>query len=141
MTGCTYGKGNLIHLDYGKNAYTFIRRSDSKAIRIISHPGGMGSRDPEQQALFEKVTSGQANEEEQACFQKQHQERAWRIMTAPLVELFEVQAVEPVIPARARLHQSVKCAGCGETVMETRARMFRGDMYCKPCFEARDRRY
>ena len=28
MTGCTFGKGNLIHLDYGKNAFTFIRCSD-----------------------------------------------------------------------------------------------------------------
>ncbi len=25
LTGCTFGKGNMIHRDYGKNAYTFVR--------------------------------------------------------------------------------------------------------------------
>ncbi|HSJ53735.1 MAG TPA: TraR/DksA C4-type zinc finger protein [Anaerolineae bacterium] len=55
--------------------------------------------------------------------------------------MFEVQAVEPVVPARARLHDSVACAGCGEQVMETRARIFRGESFCTPCFDARDRRY
>jgi len=31
LTGCTFGKGNLIHPDFGKNAYTFVRRSDGTA--------------------------------------------------------------------------------------------------------------
>ncbi len=141
LTGCTYGKGNLIPLDYGKNAFTFIRRSDSKAIRIITKPNGLGRRTPEQQALFEKVNSGQASAEERALFQAQHQERAWGVITAPLEELFEVKAVEPIVPAHARLHNSVQCAGCGEMVMETRAHLFRGETFCTPCFLERDRRY
>lgn len=38
LTGCTFGKGNLVHRDYGKNAYTFFRRSDGTAIRIAARP-------------------------------------------------------------------------------------------------------
>lgn len=34
MTGCTFGKGNLVHRDHGKNAYTFVRRSDGRAVRV-----------------------------------------------------------------------------------------------------------
>ncbi|MGI9120370.1 MAG: FmdE family protein, partial [Acidimicrobiales bacterium] len=34
LTGCTFGKGNLVHRDHGKNAYTFIRRSDGRAVRV-----------------------------------------------------------------------------------------------------------
>ena len=34
FTGCTFGKGNLIHLDHGKNVFTFIGRLDGKAVRI-----------------------------------------------------------------------------------------------------------
>jgi formylmethanofuran dehydrogenase subunit E len=34
MTGCTFGKGNLIFKDYGKQVYTFIKRPSGKAIRI-----------------------------------------------------------------------------------------------------------
>ncbi len=36
LTGCTFGKGNLIHRDFGKNAFTFVRRSDNKAIRVLT---------------------------------------------------------------------------------------------------------
>jgi len=45
LTGCTFGKGNLIHLDHGKNAFTFIRRSDGKALRIVTRPDAFGPPD------------------------------------------------------------------------------------------------
>ncbi|PLS78993.1 MAG: hypothetical protein CYG59_15500 [Chloroflexi bacterium] len=38
LTGCTFGKCNLIHRDYGKNAFTFFRHSDGRALRIITRP-------------------------------------------------------------------------------------------------------
>src|SRR4030066_2296880 len=34
MTGCTFGKGNLIFRDFGKQVYTFIKRPSGKAVRI-----------------------------------------------------------------------------------------------------------
>jgi formylmethanofuran dehydrogenase subunit E len=34
MTGCTFGKGNLIFRDYGKQVYTFMKRPSNRAIRI-----------------------------------------------------------------------------------------------------------
>lgn len=141
LTGCTYGKGNLIHLDYGKNAFTFIRRSDDKAIRIAVRPDGWGEPAPEHEALFQKVRNDEATEEERRQFQELHLARTDTILERPLDELFDVQPVEPAVPARARIHDSVTCAGCGEPVMETRARTFRGESYCIPCFEERDRRY
>jgi formylmethanofuran dehydrogenase subunit E len=30
LTGCTFGKGNLINLDYGKNAFRFIAAATAK---------------------------------------------------------------------------------------------------------------
>jgi len=42
LTGCTFGKGNLIYMDYGKNAFTFYRRSDGKAIRIVGKSKVLG---------------------------------------------------------------------------------------------------
>ncbi len=39
LTGCTFGKGNLIHRDWGKNAFSFFRRSDGRAVRISLRPG------------------------------------------------------------------------------------------------------
>jgi formylmethanofuran dehydrogenase subunit E len=34
LTGCTFGKGNLIFNDFGKYVYTFMNRESQKAIRI-----------------------------------------------------------------------------------------------------------
>ncbi len=71
LTGCTFGKGNLIHRDWGKNAYSFYRRSDGRAIRISGRPDAW-QRDPEHQELFAKVRSGQASDAEKAQFRELH---------------------------------------------------------------------
>src|SRR3972149_3817545 len=34
MTGCTFGKGNLLFKDYGKQVYTFFKRSSKEGLRI-----------------------------------------------------------------------------------------------------------
>ncbi len=34
LTGCTFGKGNLVFRDFGKSVYTFINRETNKALRI-----------------------------------------------------------------------------------------------------------
>jgi len=140
LTGCTFGKGNLIHLDYGKNAFTFIRRSDGKAQRIVSRPDALGPPDPERQALFERVRSGAATEEEQARFSALHGQRVQQVLDAPEEALFEVREVEPRIPARARVMASLACEACGEMAMETRTRRFQGRTLCMPCFQALESR-
>ncbi len=39
LTGCTYGKGNLIHRDLGKMAFSFYRRTDGKCFgRLRPNP-------------------------------------------------------------------------------------------------------
>jgi len=140
FTGCTFGKGNLIHLDYGKNAFTFIRRSDGKAIRIVVRLGGSSPEDREREALYKKLGAGQATDEDRQRAQQLRQEQIQEILDRPVAELFDVQTVEPVVPERARIYDSMTCAGCGERVMETRVRFLRGEPYCIPCFKARDRR-
>ena len=142
MTGCTYGKGNLIHLDYGKNAFTFYRRSDGKAIRVITKPEAWGGElDDEHKRLRAKIQSGTATREEQQRYQDVHHQKANLILERPLETLFEIKSVDTPVPAKARIHTSIVCAGCGEATMETRSRIFRGESFCVPCFEARDRRF
>jgi hypothetical protein len=46
LTECTFGKGNLLHHDYGKNAYTFFRRSDGRAIREVGRPDAGSGKIP-----------------------------------------------------------------------------------------------
>ena len=71
LTGCTFGKGNLIHHDWGKNACSFFRRSDGRAVRI-SLRADAWQRDPEHLALFAKVRDGSATDAERLRFQELH---------------------------------------------------------------------
>lgn len=134
LTGCTFGKGNLIHLDYGKNAYTFWRRSDGKAVRISAREGAW-RRDPEHKELFAKVRLGQASQEEVDAFRERHEGKGRALLELEAEELFEVREVRDPPPSRARLHGILVCEDCGEGTMETRVRHFDGRQLCTECFE------
>ena len=135
LTGCTFGKGSLIHRDWGKNAYTFFRRSDGKAVRVVARPGAW-QRDPEHQALFAKVREGTATDDEQARFREVHAAQSRVILELDPDGLYETVEVHEDPPVRARIHTSIVCADCGEGTMETRIRRLGGRELCPPCFEA-----
>ena len=135
LTGCTFGKGNLIHRDYGKNAYTFMRRSDAKAIRVLTKSAAWGDPNDEHRQLSAKVRNGTSLTEEKSRFQELRVAKARRILDTPTDELFSVSEIETNPPKKARIHTSIECADCGEAAMETRIRKFGGRDLCIPCFE------
>ena len=140
LTGCTFGKGNLIHLDYGKNAFTFYRRSDGKGIRIVTKSGTPRDQDGALSALRKKMLKEKLTPEEQEEMEKAKTARIDRIMDADLQDLFEVRPALGPIPKRARILQSIVCEACGEATMESRTRRFLGQTLCIPCFEAMEKR-
>ena len=135
LTGCTFGKGNLIHRDYGKNAYTFVRRSDGRSIRVSGKPGSWARPDPEREELFEKIRSGKASPEDNERFSALMSERSENILATPVEELYDVKEVEAPAPPMARVFASVDCQACGEATMETRIRLLDGANLCPPCFD------
>ncbi len=139
LTGCTFGKGNLIHRDYGKNAFTFYRRSDGKAIRMITRPNGWPPESDERQILFEKVRAGTATDVEKKRFHELHIERAMAVLQVPEEQLFSMREIKGEPPHKARIHESVECEVCGENTMETRIRRFKGQNLCIPCFNQAER--
>ncbi len=133
LTGCTFGKGNLVHRDFGKDAYTFVRRSDGRAVRV-SPPPGSRTREPAWYELFAKVRSGTAAPDERERFFAMQRDRSRQVLDAPLEELYQVSDMHVEAPAPARIHVSVDCASCGEPTMETRVRRLDGCELCQPCF-------
>lgn len=140
LTGCTFGKGNLIHLDYGKNAFTFYRRSDGKGIRLVTRPDAFGEPDPEWAALRERLGEADLTPEERERFWELHAVRSRQILDIPLDMLFDLKEPEGNIPRNASVMDSVACEGCGEQVMETRTRRFEGKTLCIPCFQHMEQR-
>jgi len=135
LTGCTFGKGNLIHNDFGKNAYSFFRRSDGRAVRISARPDAW-QRDPEHQALFAKVRARSATDEERRRFQELHASQSQNVLALDPDSLYAFEEIHAAPPRRARIHASVVCASCGEAAMETRVRRLDGRELCQPCFDA-----
>ena len=135
LTGCTFGKGNLVHRDFGKNAFSFFRRSDGRAVRISLRPGAW-ERDPEHQALFAKIRAREATEAERARFQELHVSQSRKVLALDPDSLYTFEEIHAPPPRKARIHASVTCAECGEAAMETRVRRLDGRELCQPCFDA-----
>ena len=112
LTGCTFGKGNFIFRDYGKQVYTFYSRNAGKGYRVLFH----GDNIPEA-ALGdrEKMTRWLLNAEEE-----------------DIIEITEVDMEEP---DPAEMVPSAMCEYCGEMVMETRTEKIDDKISCIPCSE------
>ncbi len=133
LMGCTFGRGNLVHLDHGKNAFTFVRLRDNHVIRVVARPDAFGPPDPEFSTLFEKVRSGQASAEERATFEELQRRRAQAILTASLDRLFRVEPAEAQVPRRPRTVRWVVCASCGEATLESHTEERDGRRCCRRC--------
>ncbi|MFN2343103.1 MAG: FmdE family protein [Desulfonatronovibrio sp.] len=135
LTGCTFGKGNLIHKDLGKVAFSFYRKSDGKALRAVFQRSSMGEEGEEMRALTKKIFSGQATDEEKTRAKELKEKAKKNIFEAPLSELFIINNIETPSPRPAKILDSLECQECKESTMESRTRRFDGQVYCIPCFE------
>ena len=135
LTGCTSGKGNLIQRDWGKNAYTFWRRSDGRGVRIVWRPDAW-DREAEHESLLAKVLCGTATPDEHARFGELHLPESRRLLEADADDLYDLQEVHTPPPAPPRIYATVVCGRCGEGAMESRIHRLDGRVLCEPCFEA-----
>jgi formylmethanofuran dehydrogenase subunit E len=115
LTGCTVGKGNLILRDWGKQVFTFGRRSDGKLLRVAlrndaTAPDPVKSPEERRQAALE------------------------RLQMAADDELYDIRWVDAPLPEKARIFKSVPCSQCGESVMEARAHLRDGQPVCQECY-------
>jgi formylmethanofuran dehydrogenase subunit E len=112
LTGCTFGKGNLVFRDYGKQVYTLYSRAGGDAVRVVFHgramPEGLG---------------------------QERDARAKWILTAPAEEMLSVTHVSIPAPEPAQILRSAPCEECGEMAMETRLMSVGARRLCIPCAE------
>jgi formylmethanofuran dehydrogenase subunit E len=133
VTGCTFGKGNLLFRDIGKRVYTFCSRSTGKGIRIVENYAPFESS--QLQELRKAVFGGTATEEQRMEFQDFFKSSVEEILAAPVDRLFSFAEVKIPIPPRARLFDTLTCSRCGEKVMEPRAMKTGVGVFCADCAE------
>jgi formylmethanofuran dehydrogenase subunit E len=140
LTGCTFGKGNLIHKDFGKMAFNFYDRRKNTGFRAVLRPDISGEVGSELRSLGKKVANGAANEEERVRYEELRRALQERYMGADIEKMFIIMEPAFSVPKSARILQSLQCEACGEMTMESRTRRIDGKTLCLPCFEKREQK-
>jgi len=110
LSGCTFGKGNLLFRDYGKQVYTVYSRISRKGVRV----------------------SFKVQDIPQALRDNRERFTQW-LLSAPQAKILTIETVQIPDPEPARILDSRICESCGEGVMETRTRQVDGKCICIPC--------
>ena len=132
ITGCTFGKGNLVFRDYGKHVYTFYNRRTAQGVRISEDYRGF-----ENDSRFGELGKRQqAGEEVSRELQQLKMEKAAAILNASEQELMIIAPAAALPPQEATIRTSLRCALCNEKFMESRSRQKDGKTVCIPCFDA-----
>lgn len=131
ITGCTFGKGNLIFRDYGKHVYTFFNRRTNQGVRISEDYRGFED-DQRYPALKKRQEAGENVSRELQQFKM---EKAAAILKADEKEILTITTVSSPPPEEAKIRSSLRCAMCGEKFMGSRSREKNGKVVCIPCFE------
>ena len=131
LLGCTAGKGNLILVDNGKQAFTFYSRDQGKALRIYFKGDVFAGMD----AMRQKTAAGALTPEERKEMGGMRSRIIEQILTGRDEDLLAVREAEIPAPEKARIYPSLVCQECGERFMEIMGRTANGKVLCKDCFD------
>ncbi|MDD2443431.1 MAG: FmdE family protein [Desulfotomaculaceae bacterium] len=108
LTGCSFGKGNLIYRDTGKQAFTFFKRKTGEGLRIVL-----------------KTFKGNMDREHRQEY----------LLRANIEEIFDFKKPHFSLPHKARIFTTQICGKCEEGVSEHKVRIQDGKMVCLDCFQ------
>ncbi len=131
LLGCTFGKGNLVFKDWGKQVFTFIDRNAGRAIRV-SFKGPMPERD-ERRALKAQLDSGTATDADRAKWQELRHRAVRKLIAADPHDFFEIREVPAEAPPKAEVVATLPCGLCGEATVTTRMLEMDGRLVCRDC--------
>ena len=131
ITGCTFGKGNLIFRDYGKHVYTLFNRRTNQGVRISEDYRGFED-DQRYPQLKMRQEAGEDVSRELQVFKM---EKAAAILKADEKEILTITPMSSPPPEEAKIRGSLRCSICGEKFMGSRSREKNGKVVCIPCFE------
>ncbi len=132
ITGCTFGKGNIRKLGYGKWGLTLIDKKRGKAVRVV--PRAQAIQANQQTEFFQKyrmkgVPPTQVPPELVEPLVE-------KVLNAPEEQLLDVGEVfEYAYREPNPSFRSFVCEECGEMVVETYGRFKQGKKVCIPCAE------
>jgi formylmethanofuran dehydrogenase subunit E len=132
LTGCTFGKGNFLYRDHGKQVLSLLSRKSGEGVRVALKQGAFQPSDRHLE-LIGKMRSEDATEEELNEFRAIHKKRSHDVLEMPLEDLFAVTAITSDIPEKAKIEPSKTCQHCGEPAMSSKLTVKDGLQICRDC--------
>lgn len=131
-TGCTFGKGNIRKLGYGKFVLTLIDNKTGRSVRVATR-NEVIKRNQESEFIQYRKKGIPASKIAPELIEPAMD----FILCEPTEKLFNIGPVQEVklSPGRPHDFNTVICAECGEVAVERYARVKNGKVVCMPCAE------
>ena len=131
-TGCTFGKGNIRKLGYGKFVLTLVDNKTGRCVRVATRNEVIKRNQESEFIQFRKKgvpASKIAVELVEPAVDY--------ILAEPDGNLFSIGPVQEIMltPGRPHDFNTHICEDCGEIMVERYARIKKGKMVCIPCAE------
>ena len=135
VTGCTFGKGNLIYRDYGKMGFTFFNRRTGQGVRLAMKPDAFRANE-RQIEMFGKTRDGSITEAEKLELETLGMQRTAEVLETRAGDLFSMTPVTAGMPDKARIEPATPCTRCGEPTMGSNLASVGGQAVCRACLAA-----
>ncbi len=130
ITGCTFGKGNIKQLGYGKFGLTLVEKATGRAVRVVPRADAQGAtkKTPFFTEFREKGVP--ASEVPLDVVQP----LVDQVMSAPEDKILKVEDIhQHELEAGYDTFASFVCDRCGDMVVERYGRLFGDRHVCIPC--------
>jgi len=114
LTGCTFGKRNLVPRLTGKPVYTWQNQRTGEGVRIYVHFWEAFDRDDGFMQRMRDFRDGRLSPEAAAAFEAEHAARIAHILAAPDAEVFTLRRISAAPPPKSGGFAAQPCAACGE---------------------------
>ena len=134
ITGCTFGKGNIRKLGYGKFGLTLVDRATGRRVRVVPKAEAQAASRQTPFFLEYRMNGIPASQIPADIVEPLIQ----NVMNAPVEKILKVGQVEqgPVVPKQPEQFASFVCDHCGDMVIESYGRKEGKQKICIPCSES-----
>ncbi len=114
LSGCTYGKRNLVPDLSGKPVYRWQDERTGNGVRVYVHYWETFDVQADFRATQSAFKRGELSEPDALAFQVRHDALLDHILTAPAELLFKIAPLSADPPPKSGSFESLACDGCGE---------------------------
>ncbi len=118
VTGCTFGKRNLVPQLTGKPAYTVQDGQTGHGVRIYVHYWESFDTNGTFRGRMSQWKSGALSAAEAKAFEAEHEQAIEALLSMPEGELFRITRITTAPPPKSGGFAAAPCEKCGEYVKE-----------------------